>query len=405
MIIGACVLVATCTAIWWFFQRADAPAAPVPAVLALKECLAQRDFIACARPLISQELDRRDTASLIADIVSLGLPQNQCHYALHVVGADLLHRYETFEDAIRTCTHDCNSACQHGLIGEAFTDALGFDTGDIDAAHLTGEELRAMGHDLCAGEPNGSLLSEAVRGTCHGLGHALYLAYQEFGPAIRACEESAAGPQLDACMRGVYMEYTDVLSSRSAWRDMYDLPPYPRIDELGGLCESSDARKAAACFYYFPIAVRQTYRFHGTDLTREQAAEKTAVLCASRLDPHHRKLCFIGYGVTLYGTLLADEDEATRICSAFSGDDGAACMAGMVSLVVEYGDEERALSYCSRLREGARAQCYRIVFERISTLADRSIAETVALCPQRDALCEESARAAEAGEIREYFAL
>jgi hypothetical protein len=63
------------------------------------------------------------------------------------------------------------------------------------------------------------------------------------------------------------------------------------------------------------------------------------------------------------------------------------------------------LSYCAQQADPLRGECYRIVFERVWTLADRFVENTLKRCPDGDVECIESGEAAQAGGLKKYFML
>jgi len=400
---GSILVVALCSLLAGYFMlQTQMPATSIADIAA---CAGRRDLVECARPHVHALLDSMSAEELIVEVEALQLSSNQCHYVLHLIGQELFGREGSVERAIGECTHACNSACPHGVIGEAFSDALAVDS-DTEVVHLTSEEIRAMGKDLCD-EPSGVLLSKAVKGTCHGAGHALLLAYQDIDAALDVCADIAVPLQESACYRGVYMEYTDLLSARSTWQGEYEDLHVPSTEELASLCLRDDTQESAACYYYLPIAVRQVYQHAGITSTREEAAERARDICLSIAEGTQRQACLLGYGVTLYGTFRADHEDATRTCLALERrDDQESCIAGMISLVVEYGENEEAVRYCATLTDASlETLCYGAVFERLVTLSGRSVDDAERFCPHDAAACTESASRARAGRLVRFFAL
>ncbi len=362
---------------------------------AIRECASGRDIIPCSRPFIRDMLRERSADSILTEIERLDLPSNQCHYVAHLVGQELYLELQDTERAIAACTDACNAACAHGVIGEAFRIELGLDE-YADLGHLSADEIQTMGQRLCTSREN-----FRARNMCHGVGHALFLAQKSFESAP-ICSLIASGePQID-CYRGLYMEYTDLLSSRSTWQESYDVD-FPTIDTLSTLCDRPTPEEVDACFYYFPIAVRQTYRNEGIDEGREKSLLlRVLPLCNSLVAPEKRRACAYGYGATAYEKLISNAGDAVRTCARFSDVTAQdACTAGMFSLALEYSLFEPAIAYCVASDPARKEACYEALFGKVSALS-RSIDEIERLCPLDDVLCREGARAAKRDEQSDF---
>ncbi len=231
------------------------------------ECLGKEGDTVCA-VAVARDLLALKSGSEIMDALAERLDQNQCHYAGHYIGKELYREKNgNIEEAIVACNRACDSACVHGIIGEAFATELGYDDPDFDLKHLGPAEFRAVGARLCAVPTN-----------CHGVGHALFQTYLQLEPSLKTCRDIIGEPLRFYCYQGAVMEFADILSERN----MQTIPgiQYPTAETLSRFCDLPLFEERRACFRYFPRIVEETLKKDG--FTRSQAMARVREICEAQ---------------------------------------------------------------------------------------------------------------------------
>lgn len=339
------------------------------------KCMGKTDVAACARPFVASMLMERGGTEVMQSLASLLTPL-QCHYVGHIVGQQLYTQYEDAEAALATCDRSCDSACVHGVIGQAFAVALGHPDADdpnFDLEHLSPDDIREVGKKLCT-----------TVGTCHGVGHTLFQAYKQLEPSFEMCRQ-IAGASIPTCFNGATMEYADILSSRNM-RAVPDVR-YPDPATLSSLCAYSASDEARACFRYFPRMVEETLKKQS--ILRPEAQKRTEEICASYRNVDHRMSCFAGIGSNRAYAVLTDTSAAVRGCEGFPTEfDQKACILGTVTIATE-DRELQLVPYCAaQTSDSLRSFCYQGFFfllYRARVKFDASL-----LCG-KDELCSEAA--------------
>ena len=324
---------------------------------AIGECTNEANGTMCARPAVVALLETHSGEEITRAIDAQFTPQ-QCHYMGHVVGQESYNKLGDVEAAIEQCGRDCDSACIHGVIGEAFAEELGLGSSeeaqDIDLAHLDPEQMKVIGSRLCVSPT-----------ACHGVGHALFQIYGRFEPALEMCREvTSDGWKPNFCYQGAFMEYADILSSRNA--RPIDGIGYPTLNELVQLCDLPTMTEVRACFRYFPRMVVQTLKHEGVSL--EDGKRRLLEICLAYL-PEKRHACIAGFGVYSAYNILTDTAEAVRICHQFdSVADQAACSLGITSVATEER-QGRIMAYCMAIPDTVLQEyCFHDVFYYLNRL-------------------------------------
>lgn len=336
-------------------------------------CSMQRESAECVRPVVITMLALKSPAYILSVLESRLKPQ-QCHYVGHVLGQQLFTRTPDVEQALAQCSRTCDSACTHGVIGQAFAVALGFpdpnDT-DFDLRHISPTDLQSVGKQLCISP-----------GACHGVGHALFQTYAEFAPAFKMCRD-IGGASITTCYNGVTMEYADVLSARNM-RVVSDVE-FPKPESFKELCAFSDTEEARACFRYFPRVVEETLK--KDEVPQEEARTQTQKICESYTSTDLRIACFAGIGSHAAYAVLTDTNEAVVKCISYSTNlDQASCMLGIVTVAT--GDRMNAIAkFCNaQISEPMRAACYQALFYTLDS--GRAEYSVPALCGAENPVCE-----------------
>lgn len=338
-------------------------------------CMTQSDGVSCTRPYIQQLLALQDGVATMDSIESKFSPA-QCHYIGHVVGQQMYARYHDVETALSSCNRTCDSACVHGIVGEAFAEELGFknpdeDT-DLDLEHLSTEELRTIGTRLC-----NSL------GACHGVGHTLFQVFKKFEPAFALCREIATS-SIQQCYNGVTMEYADILSSRNM--RVVSGVTYPNPETLDTLCMLPILAEKRACFRYFPRMVAETLKQQ--NVSQDESLRRVQDLCESYTKTDDRTACFAGIGSFLSYEVLKDPVTAVQSCERFGTPlDRAACTIGRIYIATEDRKEPLA-AYCAAMSDSSqKAACYQDLFYFLR--ANLSADDAKKLCGTNNDLCDQ----------------
>jgi len=343
------------------------------AVQTLKACAERSDLIACARPTLAALLEH-ENGSVVMRLLADNFPAQTCHYMGHVVGQDLFLRYHDPQAALAQCSADCSSACAHGVIGEDFIQIAGIDA-DFDPAHLSADDIHVLGTRLCA-LPNG----------CHAVGHALYLAYQDVGPSLTMCANISTNDKRTNCDNGVFMEYTNELASKSAWKE--GVPgTVPSADSLATFCDWPTAEERNQCFSFFPWIVIDTLTRGSTATTSSAALTTVVTICAGLSDPQDRYSCINAVGQDVRNPILTTPRPARMVCDMFPTLEAQKiCVSGIIDQADQFNKANEALSFCGTLDNGSlRESCYIDVF---AYLPSSSTAASVAThCPAGDPLC------------------
>lgn len=338
----------------------------------MQKCLTQSDFIPCIRPIVKSFTISPDLKEFIS-LLSEQVPALQCHNVLHIVGHELYELHGNVEAALQQCSRICQSACAHGVLGSAFSKEIGMDDVGFDVAHLNSEAVRSLGRRLCS---SGS--------TCHGVGHALFQLYQEFEPALSTCRDIAPdGINTFRCYRGVYMEYADVISERSAWEETK--VARLSVSALDSLCTQGSISQREACFLYYPRIVIYTLKNEGR--TTQEALAYIRARCES-LDSTNRYACISGSGAFSSDVVYYDPNKARAICMSYTDkEDTKACVDGMVSVASEFLEHtKKVIDFCTTLDDQTlQKMCYQIRFalaKEANTLDDVERFCSNALCKE-----------------------
>ena len=311
------------------------------------KCTEGTDVITCARPFIKTLMEMRP-ANDVLDQLSDRIVPIRCHYLGHIIGQELYRQSQSDEIATSQCSRSCESACLHGAVGEAFMTTAGISEDDFDPKHLSVEELRKIGGRLCES------------GSCHGVGHALFQAYDSFAPALELCREVATGARALECARGTFMEYSNIISARSVWESY---SKETDVNSLYGICAEIEGVARDACYYYFPGMILGVLQRQGTVLSEQEKISTMQGLC-DRVPEADRTRCVSGVGVHFYSYLLMRSPEALRICEGFASlSDQASCAFGMLSMSLETGGIEDKFTYCKAFAEATvRESCFQSIF-------------------------------------------
>lgn len=343
----------------------------------LADCMKLKDFSACTQPIVAQMLASQ-TGAQVMDVLALHFNPLQCHYIGHIVGQQLYQKDQSVDKALATCDLSCDSACVHGVVGEAFAEALGYDSpaadSNFDLEHLTPSDIAEIGKKLCTSAD-----------ACHGVGHTLFGVYQKFAPAFSECREVATGPRVSFCYNGVAMEYADDLSSRNFLPDSTVTVPDPA--SLASLCTLPILGEARACFRYFPRIVIDTIE-PGAATTTE-ALTRVQDICDSYTSADYRIACYAGIGSYQSYSVLSDPSDSTLSCTRFSGlQDQAACVLGTVAVASE-DRQQNLVSFCAAFSSSSlQSACYQDLLYFLGQRGDTSTQDLVALCGN-NALCQQ----------------
>lgn len=342
------------------------------AVTRAQTCANEGSGLECVKPYVRDLLALKSGAEVM-NALSENLTAQQCHYVGHVVGQQIFHtKGDDIEAAIASCNRMCDSACVHGIIGEAFLTELGYDDPDFDFKHLSADDIRTVGRRLCS-----------VPQACHGVGHSLFQAYLELEPALAVCRDITDNQYLYYCYQGIFMEYADIVSSRNM-RDVSGVE-VPTIETLDSLCDLPESEERDSCFRYFPRIAVATFEKKG--LSSSEALKHVRNTCTFRFVNTGRIACIAGIGVYSAYFIAENQHEAMRVCDRFLPNelDRAACTIGLVSVATQ-DRQQKVITYCRRLSDVPLLQtsCYHAVFYFLNRLGT-PMEEARQLCANDDA--------------------
>lgn len=324
------------------------------------ECTDDGENLECVRDAIRAAL-QSSSGGEVLDAVAKRVWPSRCHFVGHVVGQELFRKHNgAIEPALAECSLTCDSPCQHGVIGEAYVQAFGVEAEDFDPAHLNPNDIRTFGKRLCTSS-----------NVCHGIGHGLFQTYESFEPALAMCEEVATGRPLFLCYRGVFMEYTDIMTSVNVWSSSILLPSVADLDDV---CAVGTEFQSRTCFRYFPRVVAKVYENSGE--SESEIPRRLQETCESLNSVEERTACAAGVGVFFSHHTINEPALLRGYCAMFSAlKHTAACTYGAISTAVEY-DVENSFAYCSRLTESnLAAVCYQSIFNYLDAGGATAAAE------------------------------
>src|SRR5262249_38891516 len=117
-----------------------------------------------------------------------------CHSVGHIIGDETYKKYRDVEGSMVRCGSTCSNACIHGVMGAAVTDILGTQY-DEDIAHADLGEIKSIGGKYCY-----------QTSLCHGIGHILYIATDDFTSALEGCDSVSEHQSREVCHQGVFMQ-------------------------------------------------------------------------------------------------------------------------------------------------------------------------------------------------------
>lgn len=307
----------------------------------------------CARADIVRLLAEEGTAR-VQERVENDFSPVQCHFLGHIIGQETYKESGSVEGSLAACSASCYYSCSHGVIAQAFYEAIGEDVEHADLALIKSE-----GDKLC-GE----------REMCHGVGHVLAQSL-ELTDALHMCDSLANYGEYQSCYRGIFMELADPDSA-------HRFAEVPAIDTSRPLapCDVLDQKYQPACFEY--IAGWQAAAIG--HLSADEQIRSVADTCANA-EGLSRRYCFAGFGKMLY--TYGRSADARSWCESLSSD-ATACFFGYASMYAQYADTYDALSLCAVGKEAQRSACYQAVFDTVDA---GDAARLTGICGTNDDVC------------------
>lgn len=316
-----------------------------------------RADIICLRQAISILIDTYSAGDLMRYITNESTPTpvvSSCHVIAHAIGQASLETMETLEETLSSCTNLCRNGCVHGAIGAAVQKELGVAYHDEDLAHADIEKIMQIGAKYCSKETS----------LCHGVGHLLYIAAQDYGVALNSCKSISEGSNAERCYRGVFMESAGaenslVYSTTTITNDVENLS-YP--------CDEVAKPFRRACFLELPGFHRG---FSAEESEKDKADQsKFARIACDIFAGDDRRNCYIGYGygsVQLTSQKISTEPEH---CENFPEVlQRSACSTGVVLKHIDNRNYTEALGYCyDTNEEETRRTCYEAAFQSLEEL-------------------------------------
>jgi hypothetical protein len=371
--LGVFILVTSSVGYWQYLYRTSPSYRFDSALDDIRKCSSHKNAPQCARPFIASILESRKGADIM-DSLTDKVGRKYCHFIGHIVGQESYKKFSDVEASIAQCDRTCESACVHGVIGQAFATKLGYEGDEVDLSHLPEEQIRSVGKQLCTANQ-----------TCHGVGHAIFQIKHDIPSSLALCTDVSQPAQRAFCTVGVFMEYADVLEMRSA-RPGADIG-LPSADDLETLCiKNLGARDKRSCFQYLTTIAKAVYGTHDAAVARVKS------ICEKQ-NPMNRSACFFGIGAYLNTYLLETRaSEAHANCAALPRfADQASCDFGTIAIDMAIR-QPAVFSYCAGLTyDPLRLACYQNTFYGLSR-RDESVDEAKNTYCGDDAVCVKAAQ-------------
>ncbi|QQG38140.1 MAG: hypothetical protein HYS26_01125 [Candidatus Kaiserbacteria bacterium] len=311
------------------------------------------DF-SCVQETVNQLMQQFSTPKLMRYITNESSPPSvvsSCHVTAHAIGQLSIERGDGLEETLAACTGLCRNGCKHGAIAAAAVAELA-DAYDEDIAHADAATIGAIGAKYCTAKTQ----------LCHGIGHLLYIATQDFDEALKSCESIADGDEAERCYLGVFMEAVgeeNSLAFRSASATIAtDDPAYP--------CDSVDAQYRHACFFELAGFQRDLLA-----RTRRDTSERAALIveACNAFTGGDQRDCYTGYGYSSVEQLNQSASSDPGQCGNFGNvSQRDACSVGVVLKYVDNRNYTEALEYCRAVGESEREQqCFNAAFQNMES--------------------------------------
>lgn len=306
----------------------------------------------CLQQTVRELLHTYSTATLLDAASTTTAPQviyDNCHIIGHIIGRETFARSGSLENALALCSRACYYACTHGAIGAAVLSELGEEYDDEDIVHASGSEIERFGAKYC---------SDSV--LCHGVGHLLYMSYQDFSKALLGCDNISTKPQSEYCYQGVFMEGLGMSQSLLLHTEK------PAAQPLGDYtypCTHIANSAAHACFLYLPLF--QKYIFTERHIPATTAGLRIAENTCDTFNTKYRAYCFVGVGYRATEVFLATNEETYSFCDTFkSGSDSVWCTLGRTLQFTDRLTYSAAAEYCAQQgTDSMKTMCYRTLFQ------------------------------------------
>jgi len=302
-------------------------------------------ILSCGTSIVQAQLAGHSPRDVM-QFLNENLSDEACHIMGHIVGREVYQRGGNLEDSMAECGYICDGSCIHGLAGTAFLDALGIEVESVGDVHVDVGVIREKGGELCA----------QSRVVCHGIGHMLFQMYNSFEPALEQCDRIARGYARDDCLRGVFMEHADIVSSHDVLQ-RGARTTYADPENLLAPCDTVERSYKRACFRYQP-RVQSTLLPRDVPPEERDAARRGA--CETLTEGYDRAVCFEGIGRNLYDEARADASAVRAWCEALGRTrDRAGCLFGVASPIGSYLHVREAFGFCMPVQGAVeRASCF-----------------------------------------------
>jgi hypothetical protein len=298
-------------------------------------------------------------ASTSPDVV-----KNECHLISHIIGENTLANANSLEEALAQCTAQCRYGCIHGVIGAEVQKELGAEYPDNDLAHADLPTIERIGSPYCSTSSQ----------LCHGVGHVLYIASQNYPLSLAACDAIGATHK-ESCYQGVFMESAGVENSLV----FSSSTPVTMQDDLAAPCDKLGQVYQHACFQYLSYFLQPLFEAEGIGSGTEQLNILLGV-CIS-LPTTTRSQCIEGFVERDKSSYRPDNLALMNLCESLSGTDKISCVVGIASRFANQTQFVSGLNYCGSIKVTNHSNvCYEKIFTTMAINAPADASSPQKIC-------------------------
>ena len=320
--------------------------------------------VACARTVIDRLLETHTTAELMSMTATGTYPTvfRGCHSLGHMIGIETYKKNGSLEKALSQCTQDCNHACVHGALSSAIQDEFKETYPEEDIAHSGAAEIESIAKKYC----------DRSFALCHGVGHILLIATNDFEKAVESCDTISDDLPEERCLGGVFMQGAGGLRAFQIGSSSEEIAR-PKNDYRFP-CDKIQEKFSHGCLQFLPEYENVLFEAQGvTDPAKKLGL--AVQTCETFAGFKHRS-CFEGIGRYMGEKNIFPAYTADKIatCEQFTDrEDAESCVLGKVSLLTQVGNDASAIAYCATLQKSnTQNLCYQAFFQyrKVTSAAD-----------------------------------
>jgi hypothetical protein len=332
----------------------------------------------CLVETVGALLKTRSTAELMQYISAPTSPKiisTNCHAIAHVIGEQTFKSAGSIEAAEQRCTLDCQIGCVHGVMEAAVTQELGGTSTPVgntdDIVHADFSKLEQIGSKYCN-----------VLSNCHGMGHLLYIATDNYSKALSGC--STISPNTSAsetCYQGVFMEGGGGGDSLG----FITRPTVGSSTDYAYPCDSIGSEYLHACYRYLPRY--QEALFDKNKIIDISVRRAIMLQTCAKESTVARGYCYEGLAFFAPHVMLMTETEIRLWCDNLTTTtDRESCNLGHENQFLWENSSPgliAAFNYCGAMSRADDANtCYNVSFQYVISNVTRD--QVQAICNSAD---------------------